>query len=238
MTTPTAGPPAPFPSTMWSEILSFREGDDAARRERLEQLARRYWKPVYWALRAEPSVTPEEAADLAQEFFLRLMEGRILAAADPDRGSFRKYLKACLRNFLLHELRDARALKRGGGAAFLPLEAGSLLAAPAPAGGPEQALDRAWAAELLEEAVRDLDAALRPARALEADVFRDYELADPAARPSYADLAARHGVTPREIRTALRAGRRELRALLAGKIRHYVHTESDAAGEFRELFES
>ena len=85
-------------------------------------LIERYWRPVYWALRADSSVAANEARDLTQEFFIRLLDGHVIATVDPARGSFRSYLKGALRHFLLNELRDARAQKRGGGRKLLSLD--------------------------------------------------------------------------------------------------------------------
>ncbi len=234
---PESSAPARFPSTMWSEVLACRVDDPERRRERMGRLIERYWRPVYWALRADSGVKPEEARDLAQEFFIRILEGQVIASVDPSRGSFRQYLKGALRHFLMNELRNARTQKRGGGARHLSLDFDSV--GPEPAAlerDPDKALDRAWALQLLDEAVRELERRFASAgKPGDAAIFRSYEMGGPV-RPSYADLARQHGIDERAVRTALRAGRRELRRILLEKISDYVRNEAELGDELRELF--
>ena len=60
--------------------------------------------------------------DLTQEFFARLLEKNALAAASPERGRFRRFLLAAIKNFLANQRDRAHALKRGGGARTLSLD--------------------------------------------------------------------------------------------------------------------
>ena len=107
--------PAAFPSTLWSEVIALQRDNPDGRRERLDRLVQRYWKPVYWAFRTDCGQREEEARDLTQEFFVRILEGRVIEGVDPERGSFRNYLKGALRNFLRNERRKGQTEKRGGG---------------------------------------------------------------------------------------------------------------------------
>jgi DNA-directed RNA polymerase specialized sigma24 family protein len=58
--------------------------------------------------------SPEDAQDLTQDFFSRLLDKNYLAKADPDREKFRTFLLRSLRNFLVNEWKRAGRLKRGG----------------------------------------------------------------------------------------------------------------------------
>ena len=141
-----------FAPTRWSVVVRAREGSDSQRRAAMEALARSYWYPLYAFLRRSGKGA-EDAEDLVQEFFARLLAGRLLDAATPERGRFRTLLLVSLRNFATDSHRLASAEKRGGGAQAIPLDAA--LAEEqwqADAGGassPELAFDRAWADALL-----------------------------------------------------------------------------------------
>jgi len=55
-----------------------------------------------------------------QEYFLRLIEGDVLAAADPVKGRFRSFLLTDCAFFLGHRRARAAARKRGGGRRIVP----------------------------------------------------------------------------------------------------------------------
>lgn len=233
----TALGPQAFPSTLWSEIIAL-QGNPNDRRERLEKLILRYWRPVYWAVKSFSGVQPEEAPDLTQEFFVRILEGEILPGVDPERGSFRHYLRGALRNFLLKDFRRGNTQKRGGGRRLLSLDFDRAGSEPAAEGGdPVEVMDRVWARQLLNEALADLEAELKAeGRAADFEIFRSYDLAGGGESPSYADLAAKHGVQELDVWRVLRSCRQRLRGLVMNRIGPYVRDGGDLIREFQELF--
>lgn len=80
----------------------------------MERLCRAYWYPLYAYVRRWGH-SPEEAQDLTQEFFARMLAKDYLARADPQKGKFRSFLLAGLKNLLCDELDKAGRVKRGGG---------------------------------------------------------------------------------------------------------------------------
>src|SRR5690606_38314643 len=66
---------------------------------------------------------PEDAQDLTKAFFERLLEKNFLRLADPEKGHFRTFLLVALKRFLANEWRKQSALKRGGGAALVSIDA-------------------------------------------------------------------------------------------------------------------
>lgn len=97
-----------------------------------------------------------DSDDLAQAFFLHLLENNLPARADPLRGGFRPYLLAALRNFLHSQAVTAAAGKRGGGAMH---DAAALESIVAPEReDPEHAFNRAWALAVLRRALDGLRA--------------------------------------------------------------------------------
>ncbi len=234
----SSSPAAAFPSTLWSEVIALQNVDPEKHRERLARLIERYWKPVYWAVRSYSGLVKEEAADLTQEFFSRILDGQVISTADPAKGSFRAYLKGALHHFLLDEWKRGRAKKRGGDRKILSWNVEDAGPEPPSLGSdPGTALDRAWAIQLLEEAVETLVAEMAAkGRAREMEIFRRFELSPAGPRPSYSELGAEHGLGPLEVQNALRFCRRKLRAILMEKVGTYVRNEAELFDELRELF--
>src|SRR5688572_28699856 len=100
-----------FVTTQWSVVLAA-QGHSAAAQEALETLCRRYWRPLYGFVRRR-GLSPEEAEDLTQAFFARLLERRDLDAVRRVKGRLRSYLLVALKHFLSNERHRATAIKRG-----------------------------------------------------------------------------------------------------------------------------
>src|SRR5215831_1291017 len=147
--------PAPFPTqTAWSLILNARDPNSPERRLHLDRLFSTYWKPVYWALIRTWKLEPEDAADLTQEFFLRLSEEHSLEDASPERGRFRTFIRLQLHSLVVDDLRRKASRKRGGDRRFVSIDARNLPEPGAPGLTPEETFDRDWALSLMSEAVR------------------------------------------------------------------------------------
>ena len=86
-----------FDSTRWSVVLSAgQRGSPQA----LATLCESYWYPLYAYVRRRVK-SVQDAQDLTQAFFTRLLEKDLLQVADPQRGRFRKrkYVAVILRGF-------------------------------------------------------------------------------------------------------------------------------------------
>ena len=144
-----------FEPTRWSLVLRARGGDEAQRRVALEALCSAYWYPLYAFLRRSGRGV-EDAEDLVQDFFARLLDGSLLERADQGRGKFRTLLLAAVKNLDSDARKAERTQKRGGLAKVVALD--SVLAEErwlvdsSRESAPEVAFDRAWAAAILERA--------------------------------------------------------------------------------------
>lgn len=147
--------PGFFPATRWSRIVRARGAEDGPERHlALEELCRIYWKPVVDYLGALGC--GQDAADVAQDFFVGFLKREGFSRADPEQGRLRALLKTSVRNHYFHWLRDRQALCRGGGTAqeslddtnFLPRQPSQTMA--------ESIYDREWALTVLERALRRL----------------------------------------------------------------------------------
>src|SRR5947199_3676142 len=159
-----ASPPQPqgdaqFSTTHWSVVLAAGAPDSPQAVEALEKLCRTYWYPLYVYVRRQGN-SPEDAQDLTQDFFSRLLEKNYLAKADPERGRFRTFLLGSLKNFLVNEWKRAGRLKRGGGLEFLSIDANvaedCYAAEPASDSNPDAAYEQRWAVTLIEQVLAAL----------------------------------------------------------------------------------
>src|SRR5215831_15528085 len=115
--TSMGGKDSRFQSTLWEVVLQAKNGEAQA----VDQLARDYWKPVYFYIRRKGQ-SVESAKDLTQSFLGHLLEKDLLSRVDPEKGKFRSFIMATLGNFLNNERRTAQALKRGGAYNFVEAE--------------------------------------------------------------------------------------------------------------------
>src|SRR6266581_1910833 len=85
--TTLAGSPV-FATTLWSVVRLAGQGEGTPAAQALEKLCRIYWYPLY-AYARRSGHDPEQAQDLAQGFFARILSNRFFADADESRGKFR-----------------------------------------------------------------------------------------------------------------------------------------------------
>lgn len=227
-----------FTTTHWSLVLAAGRGGSESARAALEILCRTYWYPVYAFIRRR-GYGAEDAEDLAQGFFARLLSRQILEVANPLRGRFRGFLLTAVKNHLANEWDRAHAVKRGGGAptiGFDQLQARDRFAAEAATPAPPDALfERAWAMTLLERVKDRLRAEL--AKVGHADRFAWLEpmLAGDRSQGTCADLARRIGLTPMAVRSELHRARARFRLLLRHEIARTVGSPEDIDDEIQHL---
>src|SRR5438552_14323538 len=142
-----------FGTTHWSVVLSAGHKDTPRARHALERLCQTYWFPLYAYVRRR-GYSPEDAQDLTQEFFARLLKGKRIGTADQQKGRFRSFLLTGMNNFLADEWDKSRAQKRGGGMRTVPLQFDTAEsrygAEPIDKATPEQSFERGWALTLLD----------------------------------------------------------------------------------------
>src|ERR1700693_3412186 len=103
-----------FPTTRWTLVVAAADPQRKEARSALVSLCEGYWYPLYAYIRRR-GYPADQAQDLTQEFFIRLLEGRYLDRADPEKGRFRAFLITSTKFFLADEADRNRAQKRGGG---------------------------------------------------------------------------------------------------------------------------
>jgi RNA polymerase sigma-70 factor (ECF subfamily) len=235
-------PPPGFPTTCWSRVARAGDlgGDDA--RDALAELCAAYWYPVY-ALVRRLRYGEADALDLTQEYFARLLEKPVLAAADPGRGRFRAFLHTDC-TFFLNGRRDRdRARKRGGPRPLLSIDAcdaeGRYLVEPAdePA---DRLFERSWALTLLGRAVDRL--ASEYATTGRGPLFERLQgvLTGGSRTVSYGEVARDLGLSEAAVQQAASRLRRRYREALRAEIAATLEDPTDAAveSEIRDLFDA
>ena len=74
-----------FPTTRWTLVIAAADPRRTEARSALVSLCEAYWYPLYAYVRRR-GYPPDQAQDLTQDFFIRVLEGRYLDRADPDKG--------------------------------------------------------------------------------------------------------------------------------------------------------
>jgi len=108
----TAAGGSQFPTTRWTLVVAASVPHRKEARSALVSLCENYWYPLYAYLHRR-GYPPDRTQDLTQEFFIRVLEGRYLDRADPEKGRFRSFLLTSLKFFVADEEDRKRARKRG-----------------------------------------------------------------------------------------------------------------------------
>jgi RNA polymerase sigma-70 factor (ECF subfamily) len=235
--------PGGFPTTLWGSLAGGTASDPAQTRARLQELCRRYWRPIYAYILRAWHRSREEAKDLTQDFFVKILEEDVLNTYSRERGRFRTFLKAVLNHFMLDVQRAGKRLKRGGGSVPVPLDLDAAsLEAVLPSGrelSPEDAFDQAWMQDLLAEAWEETREELRrQGRNTCLAVFEKSVInPPPEGRPTRRALADEYGLAEHDVQNHLAFARRALRDALLRRVRESVSSEGEFRDELREFLE-
>jgi RNA polymerase sigma-70 factor (ECF subfamily) len=228
-----------FATTHWSLVAAARDRAEPGAEEALAALCAAYWYPLYAYVRRRGHGA-DEAQDLTQEFFARLLEKGFLAQADRGRGHFRSFLLAACDHFLANERDRARAKKRGGGHRLLSLDwadaEGRYRVEPADELTPEKLFQRRWALTLLQEVLGRLraDFAARGKGRL-FERLRGTLVGGEGTAP-YREIAAELGLSEGAVKVAAHRLRQQYRDLLREEIARTVGAPEQVDEEIRELF--
>src|SRR5262245_6284008 len=161
-----------FNTTRWTLVLAVREGESPDAQAALSTLCETYWYPVYAFIRRSGK-DGDEARDLTQAFFTRVLEKDYFGQARQERGRFRSFLLSWVRHFLSNQRDFEQAQKRGGGQAPLSLEFDdgerTYQIEPVDPDTPERLYERRWALAAIEAALARVRAKYEESK--KADLF-------------------------------------------------------------------
>ena len=220
-------------------MVMAAKGGTARADDALNWLCQTYWLPLYTYVR-QRGHPPEDAKDLTQEFFARLLSGSWVGNADRNKGRFRSFLLGAMNHFLADEWDKARAQKRGGGVPNLPMEIETaetrFLREPADTVTPEQAFERRWALTLLDKVLNRLrDGYEKDGRGELFASLAPCLIGERTAQP-YAELAGKLGVTEGTVKSAVHRMRQRYRQLLREEIANTVAEPGEIEDELRHMF--
>lgn len=227
-----------FETTRWTLVLAAGEGDGRAAREALEALCQSYWHPVYAYLRAR-GCDRQQAEDVTQGFFTRLIETGALRHARREQGRFRSFLLASVKHYLTNEWHRERAQKRGGGRTVLRLDAEDAeRRLPVTRTTPEDLFLRQWAFTVLDRAMESLGAEMRRRdREEEFALLKDLLTGgDPGVR--YRDVAERLDTSEGAVKVRVHRMRKRFGQLLRREVAELVAAPEEVDEELGALLEA
>jgi RNA polymerase sigma-70 factor (ECF subfamily) len=225
-----------FPTTRWTVVIAAAGSRRTEARAALVSLCEGYWYPLYAYVRRR-GYPPDQAQDLTQQFFVRVLEGRYLDRADPEKGRFRAFMLTSLKFFLADEADRARAQKRGGGAVLsFEISAGEERYQREPAHGetPERIFERRWALSVLERVMDRLRDEFVQQGRLDQFVRLKTFLLDQTDTP-YATLAKDMGTSEGALKVAVHRLRKRYRDLFRQEIAETVADPAETESELRYL---
>ncbi len=228
-----------FRTTHWSVVLQAGSGSAPEAGVALEQFCCQYWRPIYFYVRRR-GYNADDARDLTQGFFARLLERGGIRMAEQGRGRFRTFLLAALDNFLANEWDRSNRLKRGGGQRVVSLDEtaeadASYRLLDAGAATPDQIYDRRWAQTILETVLRRLREEFdHRGGGGRFEILKSF-LFSHRGELSYADEAARLGLSDAAMKSAIYRLRQRYGELFAEEIAATVAAPDEVDDEIRYL---
>jgi len=228
--------PSRFPTTRWTLVVAAGDPQRKEARSALADLCENYWYPLYAYLRRR-GYAPDAAQDLTQEFFVRVLEGRYLDRADPEKGRFRSFILTSLKFFVADEGDRQRALKRGGGA-VVPVEFSSgeerYQREPAHDETPERIFERRWALSLLDRVLERLrNEFMQHGRTEHFERLKVFLLGQSDA--PYAEMASEMNTSEGALKVAIHRLRKRYRELFRQEIADTVADPAEVESELRYL---
>jgi RNA polymerase sigma-70 factor (ECF subfamily) len=233
-----------FLTTHWSAIGKIAADGDTDNHALINELLKRYWKPVYFFLRRK-GYDNERAKDLTQGFFEEVvLERELIRRADQARGRFRTFLRSALEQYLARVHRKETAQKRIPKEKLVALEQIGPADLPEPAGEltPEESFNYAWVSQLLDRLLAEVEARCRAdGKSLHWQVFRDRVLQpimEDARAPSLTEVCNKYGIEDeRKASNMIVTVNRRFRAALKRHVRRSVMGDVQVEEELQELMQ-
>jgi Sigma-70 region 2 len=178
-----------------------------------------------------------DAEDVTQRFFVYLIEKDWISHADPNRGSFRAFLRTLLNNYLANHQRAERAVKRASVQVSIDTEEGerALADSAARANDPLLAFDQTWARTVLQSAwVRLAREHAEAGKAQLFDTLRPF-VTQPASPGDYARLGPLLGLQRGQVAVFIHRLSRRYADLIRAEVAETLANRSEIESELRHL---
>jgi len=231
-----------FQTTRWSEIYDARTSDETKRKIIVNNLLKKYWKPVYCYLRRKGHAN-EEAKDLTQGFFHEIVLGReLIQQADQTKGRFRTFLLTALDRYTASSYRREMARKRQPIERIIQIEADELpnLSTQKSESSPDQVFHYAWASDLLDQVLSAVKGeCCNTGKAAHWNVFQEKVLTpiiDSTETPSLKKICTKYGVeSESQASNMIVTVKRRFRAVLKRNLKQSAKSDSEVEEEFNDL---
>ena len=229
-----------FQTTRWSLVLQAGDARSPVQREALEKLLQDSWFPLYTFVR-KSGKSSQEAEDLIQGFFGKLLEKNLLAGIEEHRqGRFRNFLLVCLKNFINDQWKKDSAAKRGGGIQPISIDVADadlrIGVEPFHELTPEKAFDRAWALEVVQRSLQRVQNTWQDSGKADAfKILKPYLLPVEQTAP-YQETAATLQTTVPALKVRVHRLRAELRRALCDEVAETLGTHEFLEDEINQLF--
>jgi RNA polymerase sigma factor (sigma-70 family) len=240
MAATTAAGSSQLPATRWSVLLDARSADATTRQKALDAFCRMYWMPFYAFLRRRGH-SPEDAEDLTQSFFARMLSGDRLEniSTDGSKGRLRSYLLTALGNFAAKQWTRQAPQRHAGIEPLVSLDSeaaeAAYLSEPADHATPERLFEKRWAMAWLDLCIKRLREEYEAAgKGALFDALKP-TLALTGAQTSFQTIAEATGMSEGAARVAAHRLRQHLRAILEEEVAQTVQNPADVADEMRYL---
>jgi RNA polymerase sigma factor (sigma-70 family) len=228
-----------FPSTRWSLIVAARSAQREERRRAFDILIAAYWRPVYKYVRLRWEKDNEEARDLTQEFFFRLLEKDFLAKYDPQRARLRTFLRVCVDRLIANEEKASRRLKRGGDVQFVSLDFESAedelrhtrISSP---GLREDFFEQEWMRSVFSLSLERLQQHCEQrGKQIHFRLLEFYDIEEAGKELTYERVARQFSVKTSDVTNYLAYARREFRRIVLEQLRAMTGSEEEFRREAR-----
>lgn len=233
-----------FQTTRWSGIRDAGTQDEQRRKHNVNNLIRKYWKPVYYYLRRK-GYDNEIAKDLTQGFFYEVVLGReLIQQADQAKGRFRTFLLTALDRYVTSVHRKETAKKRlpKHGMKHLEPEILSNIPPEQLQEPPEQVFNYAWASNLLDQVLTEVrDEYCSTGMEIHWEVFR-IKILEPiledAQAPSFAEICKKYSIeSESRASNMIITVKRRFGVILKRCLRQFVQSDSEIEDEYNQLIE-
>lgn len=227
-----------FDATQWSVVLAAVDSQSVVARKALATLCETYWQPLYVYVRHR-GYSREEAEDLTQEFFTRMIQRDGLRNVRKELGRFRSFLLVSLRNFLADEWDRSHAQKRGGDNPTISMDFSTVEVTIASAARnhstPESIYEKAWAHTVLSAVLDRVEREYAESGRAEIFEFLKDLIVDPGSVPPYQELADHLGMSEGAVKTAAHRLRKRYRRALKEHVAQTLDDPSEVDDEIRYL---
>lgn len=207
----------------------------------MAKLCEQYWQPLYAYVRTKVRDV-HKAQDLTQGFFAHVVAKDSLRRAAPERGRFRSFVLASLKNFIANDYAAQNTQRRGGDFRHVPLDFDDgdqhFSRAAVDSVSPERVFERAWTLTLLDRVSERLRSEHEAVGELERFEALKQTLATTVRGSTYDKIAEALEVTPAGARQAASRLRKRYRELLRLEVGRTLEDNNDIEDEIRKMFAS